>query len=250
MDCCQSIPLEAGKTEVLDHARSSSVWWTVYWSTAAHHMQISFSLIWQIKLNSITKMAPCRKSWPGNSEGKVEIFLSVRRIALQLSEHMRGKGNGDKTKGRETRGREGWEEIEDTSWVQFRDFPQEMEWPVSATIEVMQFLVDTSVFREYRGPLLWCAHPEEKAKGPHSTKDPPWMTWPVDSYYGRLTTPQPCNWHFTVSCNTSNRQDYQAGWKLLWSQPSKESPAIPHPPAFYSQQPNVQKKRCILIGEM
>lgn len=198
-------------------------------------------------------MAPCRKSWPGNSEGKVEIFLSVLRIALQLSEHMRGKGNGDKTKGRETRGREGWEEIEDTSWVQFRGFPQEMEWPVSATIEVMQFLVDTSVFREYWGPLLWCAHPEEKAKGPHSTKDPPWMTWPVDSYYGRLTTPQPCNWHFTVSYNTSNRQDYQAGWKLLWSQPSKESPAIPHLPAFYSQQPNVQKKknkRCILIGEM
>lgn len=50
-------------------------------------------------------MVPCRKSWPGKSEGKVEIFLSVRRIALQLSEHMREKG-------KKIRGKEGKPEEE------------------------------------------------------------------------------------------------------------------------------------------
>lgn len=177
MDSCQSIPLKACKTEALDHTRSSSVWRTVYWSTGAHHMQISFSLIYQIKLNSITKMVLRRKSWPGNSEGFKGRNLSVctaNSFAAQWTHE--GKGKEDKRKGRETRGRESWEEIEDTSWVQFRGFPQEMEWPVSATIEVMQFLVATSVFREYWGPPLWCAHPEEKAKGPRSTQDPP--EWP------------------------------------------------------------------------
>lgn len=70
MDSCHSIPLKAGKTEVLDHTGSSSVWWTVYWSTGAHQMQISFSLIYQIKLNSITKLVPRRKILTRQFRGK------------------------------------------------------------------------------------------------------------------------------------------------------------------------------------
>lgn len=58
-----------------------------------------------------------------------------------------------------------------------------------------------------------------------------------------LPTTQTCNWHFTVSHNTSNRQNHQARWKLLWSQPSRGTPAIPHLPAFYSQLPNVKGKK-------
>lgn len=101
-------------------------------------------------------------TWQFRGKGRNLSVSTANSFAAQWPHE--GKGKEDKRKGRETRGRESWEEIEDTSWVQFRGFPQEMEWPVSATIEVMQFLVDTSVFREYWGPPLWCAHPEEKAK--------------------------------------------------------------------------------------
>lgn len=71
---------------------------------------------------------------------------------------------------------------------------------------------------------------------------------PLNDLNGRfllrlLPTTQTCNWHFTVSYNTSNRQNHQARWKLLWSQPSRGTPAIPHLPAFYSQLPNVQGKK-------
>lgn len=185
MHSCHSNALKAGKTEVLDHTGSSSVWWTVYWSTGAHQMQISFSLIYQIKLNSITKMVPRRKILTRQFRGKGRNLSVCMPNSFAAQWTHEGKREEDKRKGRETRGRESGKEIEDTSWVQFRGFPQEVEWPVSATIEVMQFLVDASVFREYWGPPLWCAHPEEKAKGPHSTQDPPpWMTWTVDSYYG------------------------------------------------------------------
>lgn len=93
-----------------------------------------------------------KKSWPSDSRAtkKKGRNLSVSTwIALQLSEHMREKGREteDKSKGGKPEEEGAGKEIEDTSWVQFRGFPQEVEWPVSATIEVMQFLVDTPVFR-------------------------------------------------------------------------------------------------------
>lgn len=146
MDSCQNNKKK--KAEVLDLARSSPVWWTVYWSMDAHHMQISFSLIYQTKLNSITKMVSAQKllTWPFRGKGRNLSVGTANSFAAQWTHE--GKGKEDKREGRKTGGRGSWEEIEDTSWVQFRGFPQEMEWPVSATIEVMQFLVDTSVFRE------------------------------------------------------------------------------------------------------
>lgn len=115
------------------------------------------------------------------------------------------KETEDKRKERSQRKRVGWKEIEDTSWVQFRDFPQEVEWPVYATIEVMQFWVDTPVFRGYWGPLPWCAHPGEKSKRVPAACRTAWMTWLVGFYYNCLPTPSPCNWHFTVRDNTGNQ---------------------------------------------
>lgn len=139
------------------------------------HADLIFSYLPnKVKLHYKNGSAQKILTWQFRGKGRNLSVCTANSFAAQWTHE--GKGKEDKRKGRETRGREGWEEIEDTSWVQFRGFPQEMEWPVSATIEVMQFLVDTSVFREYRGPPLWCAHPEEKAKGPHSTPDPP--EWP------------------------------------------------------------------------
>lgn len=54
------------------------------------------------------------------------------------------------------------------------------------------------------------------------------MTRAPGSYYHRLATPLPRNWHFTVSYNTGNQQSYQAHRKLPWSQPSKETLPIPY----------------------
>lgn len=109
-------------------------------------------------------------TWQFRGKGRNLSVRTPNSFAVQWTHE--GKGKEDKREGRESRGREGWKEIEDTSWVQFRGFPQEVEWPVSATIEVMQFLVDTSLFREYWGPLLWCAHPEEKLRVPISHRTP------------------------------------------------------------------------------
>lgn len=93
MDYCHSIPLKAGKTEVLDHTGSSSVWGTVYWSTGAHQMQISFSLIYQIKLNSITKMVPRRKilTWQFRGKGRNLSVCTPNSFAAQWTHEGKGE---------------------------------------------------------------------------------------------------------------------------------------------------------------
>lgn len=93
MDYCHSIPLKAGKTEVLNHTGSSSVWWTVYWSTGAHQMQISFSLIYQIKLNSITKMVPRRKilTWQFRGKGRNLSVCMPNGFAAQWTHEGKGE---------------------------------------------------------------------------------------------------------------------------------------------------------------
>lgn len=132
---------------------------------------------------------------------------------------------------RKTIGRESWKEIKDTSWVQFRGFPQEVEWPVSVTIEVVQFLSEHSrLQRLARTPASICTS-RGKSKGPYSTKDS--LNDLVGSYYDCLTSPQIRYWHFTVSYDNGNQHSYQAHRKLLWSQPCLETLPVPSTFSFF-----------------
>lgn len=109
----------------------------------------------------------------------------------------------------------------------------------------MQFLVDTSLFREYWGPPPWCAHPEEKAKGPRSMKDP--LNDPTGGFLLQLP-------HYTAASQLTlhSKLQHQQSAKLSSSQEVAMKSAIQRKSTNFSSSclllapPKKSTMKCVL----